>query len=578
MSEYQHLTKEETDVVKNFPELSQEDLDQANDLFQHYIFYRTEKNGDRIIDTSCCHKHEARYEGFRMLSDSNHHNFMCSSHNDSVECPYCGKAATLKNIGKSGKRRSLSDQHHVVFVNAEGDSLFAQAYWVRKDYEHRLDGDAGYSLDTLYQFQLGKARMFSRSYSNWYCQTEQARISRMKICEPFQRGCMMSGHESYFVIGMDKLKESSLRYCQYSRWGTYHYSSKHSDFIKYMTLYCVYPKQVEMLMKAGAQKFVEEFLYYRRKNAYVFCWEQENPVKAFGLTKAEIKEFLSGSKVPNVLHLVKKLRKHGIRQSITEMEKLYRQLDFGVVGTLVQRCLLAGLRPQKVITYLDQYTGGCHAGGYRSIHDILRHWSDYMDAAKAIGYDVTQERVAMPRDLQESHDIATAEHRRRLKAEKDRQEAERDATLRAELELKQMTYKQRREKLQKKYSMISNGLFIRVPKDGEEIIAEGQALQHCVAGYAERHMNGTLTILFLRRVDDPEKPLCTIEMDGKGLVQIHGFKNERENGKRIAQNPLEVYGFFMGPWLRWVQEGSKRDKNKNPMIPAAEVKKEVQTA
>ena len=49
----------------------------------------------------------------------------------------------------------------------------------------------------------------------------------------------------------------------------------------------------------------------------------------------------------------------------------------------------------------------------------------------------------------------------------------------------------------------------------QEIISEGQALQHCVGGYAERHAEGKTTILFIRRKDNLDTPYYTLEIDDK---------------------------------------------------------------
>ncbi len=105
----------------------------------------------------------------------------------------------------------------------------------------------------------------------------------------------------------------------------------------------------------------------------------------------------------------------------------------------------------------------------------------------------------------------------------------------------------------------------------QEIIDEGQQLRHCVGGYAQRHAEGKLAILFLRDDTRPYTPLVTIEMNGTKLVQIHGFRNERDG----AENPRKVYAGIVGPWLAWVEAGSKRNKDGAPVLPKT---KEVKTA
>ena len=92
-------------------------------------------------------------------------------------------------------------------------------------------------------------------------------------------------------------------------------------------------------------------------------------------------------------------------------------------------------------------------------------------------------------------------------------------------------------------------------------------------------MSGKTTILFLRRVEAPETPVYTIQMNGNSLVQIHGFKNEGVySGKgRIAPDPRNTMRWILDPWLKWVQKGSPRTKNGAPRL-KVKMNQEVQSA
>ena len=108
-----------------------------------------------------------------------------------------------------------------------------------------------------------------------------------------------------------------------------------------------------------------------------------------------------------------------------------------------------------------------------------------------------------------------------------------------------------------------------MPKGAQEIMDEGRILKHCVAGYADRHMQGQVTILFMREAAAPDKPFLTIEMDGNRLVQIHGYRNEGLYSAkgRFAPDPREVHREWLDTWLEWLKKGSKRDKKGKPMLP-----------
>jgi hypothetical protein len=84
-----------------------------------------------------------------------------------------------------------------------------------------------------------------------------------------------------------------------------------------------------------------------------------------------------------------------------------------------------------------------------------------------------------------------------------------------------------------------------------------------VGGYAERHLNGVLSILFLRSQTDPDKPLVTIEMTGDKIIQIHGYKNDID----ATVEPRQKYAEILDPWLAWLGKGSRRDEDGAPILP-----------
>ena len=124
-------------------------------------------------------------------------------------------------------------------------------------------------------------------------------------------------------------------------------------------------------------------------------------------------------------------------------------------------------------------------------------------------------------------------------------------------------YQKRLKKLVNRYTFSTKRWLIRPPVSAGEITAEGKALHHCVGGYAERHVKGSTTILFLRDRKQPGKPLVTIEMKGAQIVQIHGYQNDA--GQAVM--PMVRYAAILDPWLAWLADGSKRNKDGTPKLP-----------
>ena len=93
---------------------------------------------------------------------------------------------------------------------------------------------------------------------------------------------------------------------------------------------------------------------------------------------------------------------------------------------------------------------------------------------------------------------------------------------------------------------------IRLPKDSNEIIREGDRQRICIGGYTSRHAMGQTNLFFLRRKSSPDAPFYAIEMDNtKRIVQIHGYANSW-----LGNNPEAIPTVVR--WLR--KNGIKCDE------------------
>lgn len=197
---------------------------------------------------------------------------------------------------------------------------------------------------------------------------------------------------------------------------------------------------------------------------------------------------------------------------------------------------------------------------------ILQYWEDYLDMAGKLQYDLTEQTVAMPKDLKGRHDTAASLIKVQASAEARKK------------------YQARYQNLKKLYEFSYGDLVIVVPESSQDIVQEGKTLHHCVGGYADRHISGAVDILFLRHARKPNVPFLTIEMrprkaplDKITLVQIHGYRNEGYQKKGHYVDMEDKFAWFLDAWFAWMRAGSKRDKNGKPVMPAGPAGKE-QTA
>lgn len=200
--------------------------------------------------------------------------------------------------------------------------------------------------------------------------------------------------------------------------------------------------------------------------------------------------------------------------------------DASMDAPIQERFLRRGVLPGKAMRYLDK-----QGKRYRR-----RWWPtyllDYWDMAEALGEDLNDRDVMWPQNLETAHDRMVE----RKKAEA--------------AEHRKKSFQQRYERM-KKYAFEDGNILIRPCETEEELISEGKALHHCVASYAERHARGELTIFFIRRKDEPDKPWYTLNFSEKTLTVTEN------RGLRNCARTDEVWE-FENKWLEWIRSGRKR--------------------
>jgi len=489
-----------------------------------------------------------------------------------ARCPYCGTPVIIKELGRTGGRGNLSCYRRAVVLRWYRGALWARAYDCGKHYSdgYCLTGEPNTKLVGVYRFKPGSAEATTR---HWWGNCPFTNINRQdrpltkghwNIHSPFTANADYG--ISYDVIGLDEIQKSPFRYCMAEEAGR-----KFSKFLEFLTACCFYPRQIEMLMKVGMSDVVRDFVERGVKHAAVMNWDETSPTKAFKLNRQELNAFLETSRDVKILELNKRLK--GRIPIATCAEWVANGVE---ISKTFQAAKKWGLAPERLIRYLNGNVGCAQYGGMSSLYSALQCWEDYLTAAEAMHYPLHRENILLPKNLGEAHDKATKEHREQIERERSIQRQEQEKQMKAERaernSLMAPTYEERRAKLEKKYSFSLDGYLIRIPSGKDEILKEGRKLQHCVGGYADRHIQGKTTILFMRKEKDPDTSWLTIEMSGNRLVQIHGFRNEglyTQKG-RFAPDPREAYKDFLDTWLDWLKKGSRRDKDGRPKLPRKE--------
>lgn len=568
MGYYKDIRDTSQKELDAFPPLDVEKCtEETNQLFKPYVFMQKHK-WEIEIWTSCCMEHQMEDRYPRTIYERNEF-LLYGSHNDEIICPYCGRPATLKEVCKLGKKKKPEEYQPVIFLSARDGDLFARAYWARKNYLYELNAPPMFMLSAAYHFGDGFAEIIQEeAYSGGKLVTLRLEgnldpVHRV-ITEPFTEGSGMMWHYvGYHLFGQEAIADSRFRYCRYADYrvkkGDIHY-----DTMKYFSACALYPRQIEMLMKGGFYSLVEDLVSGGRKNARIITWGENDPCKAFKLDRQELKAFMALSdyqRKPDLIYQYRRLRKAGLKTSFAELDEIHEAVSYEI-DRFVTECKKRKIKPMRLLRYLKKFTGPICYGGYFDVINAWSLWRDTINMCDALGYDTTNETVLFPAELELKHDEVAREQTMKL----EREQAEKDAKIREE-------QKKSLEQRRRKYNFEMEGYFIRIAENPEEIIREGKTLMHCVGGYAERHMRGSTTILFLRRCETPGTSLYTIEMMGNNLVQVHGYRNELDG----AANPRQTMAWMLDPWLDWIERGSPRKKDGSPKLKKIKIE-EVKTA
>lgn len=565
-------------LVRLAPKLTEREKKQINARFQAYIFRRS-KTGE--VWTTCCGVHKrldsAATDWEHALLTAPHTPAPVCGGKDKnapnslarVECPWCGARAAVKEIQYTGQRKNLWEFRRVLTLRQWRGALWACAYACTKDYgcvERSTEGP-DITLLGIYRFRPGKAECAERNYG-WYsngpiqhyhCQTAPGKGKNLWTTERPFGWCNEYGL-GYETIGMEEIGKSAFRYCGVEKVGL------SDEVTRTLTACCFYPRQIEFLMKCGMKSAVRDLVANGKKNAAAIHWNAETPAEFLGVKPRELR-MLQEANAYSWERRIEALGSYRRQKGKSTLEDCLLfaqiQMDGNKQKMLLKRMREHGVSIGRLLRYMNK-----HCLKKRTIRSAMDAYVDYLVAAEGVGLDLNNPIFLMPRDFEEKHDQVTAAWSAVLAERRRKAEAERRAAVAEERKKQLERFRGRVKSLARRYTYTDGELLVRPAVNAEEIVREGKLLHHCVGGYADRHISGATTILFLRRRSAPGKPLCTIEMNGNNIRQIHGWDDERtvceDNPNR--ENPRKIYAAFLDEWQRWLGSGSKRDKAGRPII------------
>lgn len=256
-------------------------------------------------------------------------------------------------------------------------------------------------------------------------------------------------------------------------------------------------KGIELLAKCGMTNFTKDLGAKLAVPSFIKK-KETTPVKILGISKAQFKELRKAN--VSLLEFIqyKEILNYDPNARFIYCQRFFNRYNETPLCIDLLKLDIKKINMKEINDYcdnLDQYQCMDIVAG-------MQEWRDYLNMSKELKADLNNRSVLFPNSLKLEHDRAV----RKV------------GSLRNYEIVK--NFKQSVEKYKYlEYEDEKHDFFIKVPSSQEELYEEGRQLHHCVGSYVNSVASGSSLILFIRKKDDPDTPLCTIEVRGNRIVQ-----------------------------------------------------------
>ncbi len=497
------------------------------------VFYR--KLGYRETDCYCtaCH---CRYIDTERLSKDYHHK------KDGI-CKNCCEAVQFRQMDRG--RKSYKAFGTFALLEGEDDLLKIRVCKAEQTFpdEDIMEPDIDLTTITAYELRPGKAVQY------WFTWDKGWHPKKSNPTEPCFNLGYYGYHTGYNVINREAISNTFLRYA----FADLNYEEWPEQLIIWLCALARRPK-LEYLIHGGLERLACDYVY-KRLHARI-NWNSNDLKKMLRLSKAELEyiKLSSGQDYDNYTYF----RRETFTGRSPE-ETISYFSDFSNCDELLKNSTsLTGFTVRKIMNYIRRKKNrqGCYFA--------LTCYVDYLRECSELEYDMASTAIIFPKDIFAAH-----EHTAKLVRDKRDKELDKKLT------------EQNEKRSYLEFSVPDLDLMLRLPLSFREIIAEGAALNHCVASYADRHIAGTLHILFLRKISEPDKPYYTVEVRENEIQQCRGYKNNGANNPKppTVRRFEELYTAYLDKLeAEYRRKAKQKQKPKRPAPPTRYYRKKHRAA
>ncbi len=183
--------------------------------------------------------------------------------------------------------------------------------------------------------------------------------------------------------------------------------------------------------------------------------------------------------------------------------------------------------PHRIIRYLKEKVMMPDDKNKSAGKERLHFWTDYLDTAEQLHWDLRDRSVFFPQNIRRAHDEAANVFTLRENREKAAEMKEKDSIMHGYA-----------KEIKKAFPYKNDRYVIKVPGCYIDFKREGQIQHNCVATYYEKALKGQCIILFIRKREAPNRPFCTVEIrNSAGKFTI--IQNRTEYNKEAPEDAKE---------------------------------------
>ena len=418
----------------------------------------------------------------------------------SFRCPNCGAMLHPKKYGLG--RGSLGEGRYLLLATAQEGRAYLDLIYARREYQQPpFVTGASPCYRWLFDTVNNTAAMWGRACGGW-------------------RKMGQAGEPPGIAFAMDESVREAISATRL-KYGLD--LLEKNGFLRAGAALTRYPA-LELVDKIGSSRWAWGVIWRGCFAKQAVNLKGKTMQEVLGLDKGELEKAKIQCETCFELFVFQALRREG---------KWYTQAQKKTVQAISEPkkfVKIAGLTGMaKALAYVEKQGRLAQRGA----NDIIGLWADYLEECRILQYGLADPYNQMPPDLLKAHG-------RTMQLVGDMQNEA----------LNQQIAKRLPEL--EKYSFAADGLLIRPAQSVGELKAEGSALCHCVATYAQRYANGETVILLVRRQGEPEAPFVTVEYRGGKVVQAQAKGN---------QPPPKEAGLFLDKWREYLTKPHKTTKN-----------------